>query len=664
MLRTTATACFTVLGLALLAAPALAQDDYDYDGSQEKMTFAKRLNRIRRTIVGEPAEEAPQPPAKSSKSSKGHVHPKMARQDARPAQAASPKPNAKPSSSRRDAVASPSARRTQSAEPRRSAASNAAVPKVASNAIDLARRSKEKEQRATRSTVPRAERSTPTTTARRKQKSGTSSDQGASSEKIATSGGKLLISGQGPQLSVETTGPKRLVVGQEADYKITVRNEGKTPAASVIVAIGLPGSAEVGKWDASAGQAERGNAAIEWSIGNLAAGDDAELVLPIVARESRSFDLAVRWSAASPSAQATVEVQEPKLDLRISGPKEVRCDAKEIYRLTVSNPGSADADDVVIRLLPLDGDDGEPTSHRVGTVGAGESEVVEIELVARQGGPLKIQAEATAAGGLKAEAVEQVTVRRAALELMVAGPKKQFSGAAATYEIGLKNPGDSTTEQLEITAQLPADTEFVSATSTGHFDESTGRVTWKLDRLSAGAEETLALKCVLQSSGQSRVDVTAKAEGIQKQTASVTTKIVAVADIVLEVTDPSGPVSLGADAVYEIRVRNRGKRQADGVDIVAFFAKGVEPVSVEGGSHEIAPGTVLFEPIESLEAGGQRVFKIHAKAESAGTHLFRVELKCKATGTNLAQEETTLYYGDEVEETGEPGRIPEEAIDE
>ena len=77
MLRTTATACFTVLGLALLAAPALAQDDYDYDGSQEKMTFAKRLNRIRRTIVGEPAEEAPQPPAKSSKSSKGHVHPKV-----------------------------------------------------------------------------------------------------------------------------------------------------------------------------------------------------------------------------------------------------------------------------------------------------------------------------------------------------------------------------------------------------------------------------------------------------------------------------------------------------------------------------------------------------------------------------------------------------------
>jgi len=657
MFRTTATAWFMVAGLAVLAAPSSAQDDYDYDESQEKMTFVKRLNRIRRTIIGEPEEGEAEPPAKSSKSSKGPVHPRMARQDAMPAQVAPAKSNANSSSSRRDAVASQSARRTPSAETRRAATPNADVPKVASNATDPARRSKKKEPGAARSPVARAERAT-AATARNKPKSG------ASSEKVASSGGKLLMSGQGPQLSIETTGPKRLIVGRVADYGITVRNEGKTPAASVIVAIGLPGSAEVGKWRTTAGQAESGDAVIEWSIGSLAAGDEAELVLPIVARESRSFDLAVRWSAASPSAQTTVEVQEPKLELRIAGPSEVRCDAKEIYRLTVSNPGSAEADDVVIRLLPLDGDDGKPTSHKVGTIGAGESEVVEIELVARQGGPLTIQAEATAAGGLKAQAIEQVTVRRAALELMVAGPKKQFSGAAATYEIGLKNPGDTAAEKLEVTAQLPADTEFVSATSTGRYDEQTGIVTWKLDRLAAGAVETLALKCVLESSGQSRVDVTAKAEGIQKQTDAVTTKIVAVADIVLEVTDPSGPVSVGADAIYEIRIRNRGKKQADDVDIVAFFGKGVEPVSVEGGPHEIAPGTVLFGSIASLEAGGQRLFKIHAKAEAAGTHLFRVELKCKSTGTNLAQEETTLYYRDDIEETVEPARIPDEAADE
>ena len=385
MFRTTATAWFMVAGLAVLAAHASAQDDYD--GSQEKMTFAKRLNRIRRTIIGEPADETPDPPAKSSKSSKGHVHPKVARQNAMPAQTPSSNSHPKPSSGRRDAVAVPSARRTQSVEarPADTYTSNTAVPKVASNATGLARKPKEKEPAAPSSPAARPERAATAAAARRKQKSG------ASNEKGASSGGKLLISGQGPQLSIETAGPKRLVVGQEADFEISVRNEGKTPAASVIVVIGLPKSAEVGKWRATAGQAEHGDAAIEWSISNLAAGDDAQLVLPIVARESRSFDLAVRWSAASTSAQATVEVQEPKLELRIAGPKEVRCDAKEIYRLTISNPGSADADDVVIRLLPLDGDDGEPTSHKVGTIGAGSSDIVEIELVARQSGPLKIQ---------------------------------------------------------------------------------------------------------------------------------------------------------------------------------------------------------------------------------------------------------------------------------
>jgi len=254
-------------------------------------------------------------------------------------------------------------------------------------------------------------------------------------------------------------------------------------------------------------------------------------------------------------------------------------------------------------------------------------------------------------------------VKHPALLLAVSGPKKQFSGATAGYQVRLQNPGDSAAEHVVVTAHLPAKAEFVSATRNGQFDEQTRRVTWTLERLTAGAEESLTLKCVLSTTGESHVDLTATAEGVEKQTASAATHVVAVADIVLEVIDPAGPISVGADAIYEVRIRNRGNEQAEDVDVVAFFSKNIEPVSVEGGEHEIAPGSVLFEQIRTLEAGGQRVFKIHARAEAAGSHRFRVELKCRSPVANLTQEETTLYYGDN-ENENEPAHISDDAAGE
>jgi hypothetical protein len=120
-----------------------------------------------------------------------------------------------------------------------------------------------------------------------------------------------------------------------------------------------------------------------------------------------------------------------------------------------------------------------------------------------------------------------------------------------------------------------------------------------------------------------------------------------VADLVLEVSDPAGPVAVGGDAIYELRVKNRGSKAAEGVEIAAFYSKGIEPVSAEGGGHEISPGTVVFAPIAKLGAGEESVFKIHARADAGGAHRFRVELQCKPLGTKLSQEETTLFYSDE-----------------
>ena len=66
-------------------------------------------------------------------------------------------------------------------------------------------------------------------------------------------------------------------------------------------------------------------------------------------------------------------------------------------------------------------------------------------------------------------------------------------------------------------------------------------------------------------------------------------------------------MATGEEVVYELIVSNRGTKEADNVEVFAYFSPGIEPVSVEGGEAKIAAGDGLveFAPLGSLPAGAK-----------------------------------------------------------
>lgn len=459
----------------------------------------------------------------------------------------------------------------------------------------------------------------------------------------------MLFSRSTPLVTVRGSGPRRLAVGQVAEYRVVVVNEGKQPASDVVVRVGLPAAIDVQSTKATSGAIEPATSggALQWTLRTLAPDNEEECVLKIAARDNRPFDFDVKLDAAPVAVKHTVEVEEAQLALAIDGPSQVLAGSKEVYRLTVSNPGNGAAENVVVHLLPLAPEDGEMSSHRIGTVGPGDSKVVEIELAARQGGQLSIQAKATGDGDLKASAVEEVTVRQPGIHIEVTGPARQYAGAAATYHVHLRNPGDAPARRVKVTAELPEKAEYVAASHDGKFDAKHNRAVWSVASLAPGVEQIFTVKCIVHSGGENRLEAAALADGDLRHSNVALTEVLAVADLVLDVTDPSGAIAVGDDAMYEVRIRNRGDKAAEGIDVVAFFSKGIEPLTVDGGAFAVTPGTVSFDTIPTLAAGKELIFKVHAKAETAGTHRFRVELQCKSVGTKLTQEETTLFYGEE-----------------
>jgi len=462
--------------------------------------------------------------------------------------------------------------------------------------------------------------------------------------------GGVLFAQRSPVISVDTIGPRKIAVGKESAYQIRIRNTGEA-ADDVVVNILLPAWADVLGAEASVGATQLPSAAVAdepflWRIGRLDANSQERLVLRIVPRESRPFDLAVRWNYKPVFQQAMIEVQEPRLAMSLEGPNEVVYGQRDLYKLRLSNTGNGPAENVMITLMPIGGGDNVPASHQIGSIQPNEEKVIEIELTARQTGHLTIQVEARGDNGVAAELAEKVLVRRAALVLNVDGPKVQFVGAVANYRVVVGNPGNAPARDVQVVAAIPAGAKYLEGIDGAKLHANGTKLAWTIDHLEPGAERQYRFQTTLGLPGASRLELLATAEDDVTASAQMTTRVEAMADLAMEVRDSTAPVAVGEDTIYELRVRNRGTKSAENVEIVAYFSRGIEPVAVEGAAHRIAAGQVVFSPIPSLPAGGERLIKIRARAEEPGNHIFRAECYCKPLGTRLVSEETTHFYTD------------------
>jgi hypothetical protein len=458
----------------------------------------------------------------------------------------------------------------------------------------------------------------------------------------------VLIARKGPMLSVQTKGPRRIAIGKEAVYEVQIENAGDVAAEEVAVAVGLPESADMAGVEASAGTSRvsppgNGGTWIQWNLSRLEARARERLVLRLVPRQNRPFDLAVRWDCKAAASQATIEVQEPRLVLRLEGPSEVSYGKKEVFRLHLSNSGNGMAENVLLRLLPLGSGDNRPVSHSIAALAAGEERVLEVELTARQTGVLTIQVGVKADSGAHAEVAQRVLVRRAGLQVAAEGPAVQYVGAAAIYRIHLRNPGNAPARNLRLAADLPAGGKYLAGSEGAHL--TTGnQVQWTLAALEAGTERTYTVKCSLGLPGAARIEVRASADDELTAVSEALTRVAAMAELRLEVKEPDGPVPVGDEAVYELHVHNRGTKEAQDVEILGYFSAGIEPVAAEGAAYRLGPGRVLFQPIASLPAGEEVKLTIRARAAAAGNHVFRAEVHCPRLGTRLVSEQTTHFY--------------------
>jgi|GEM_PF-1079838 len=458
----------------------------------------------------------------------------------------------------------------------------------------------------------------------------------------------VLIQQHSPILSVETIGPRQISVGKPSSYTLTLKNAGDVTADEVVVYVDLPTWAEVLGAETSNGTTKTGKMGepFAWHVGRLEGRNDEKLTLRIVPRESRPFELAVRWDYRETAQSTAIEVQQPQLEMAINGPKEVDFGKLEIFNLVLKNPGNGDAENVILTLAPLDSNSTAPTYQNLGTLAAGETRTIKIELTARQIGMLQIQVQARCDGGVRTQAVEKVVVRRAELAIEIIGPKLQFVGSESAYTVRVANPGNAAAKRVKLSAVIPPGMKYISGIEGAKVDEVGMKIDWVIDTIAPNAEFTFSPKVRLQREGVAKLEVVGSADGNLVASGVTSTAVEAMADLKMEVRDPSGPVEVGDDALYELIVSNAGSKTASQIDIVIKLSDGVKPISVDGLNYRIDGKRIYLDRIMSVNPGDERRVRIHVQGQTAGNHNFQAELQCLTDNTRLITQETTHFYGE------------------
>ncbi len=461
----------------------------------------------------------------------------------------------------------------------------------------------------------------------------------------------LLITQKMPIITYQVAGPRKIIVGREAIYRVTLDNLGDAAADAVDAKISIPGWAEVVGVSTQSGIVDQQSISeqpreITWKINRLAGSQKATLDLKLIARMGRPIELGVQWTHSPVSSRTMVEVQEPKIALKLTGPDEVLFGKQRTFRLTISNPGTGPADNVALKLTQQGSEGSEVKELPIGQLAAGERRSVDIELTAREAGPLSVLASATAEGDLKADVTKEFLCRKAELAVEWRGPAERYSGALTTYFLRVRNPGTADAQNVMLLAKVPTGFEVVKSEGANVGED--GIVRFQAGSLRPGDESYFELKGIPTQSGTNKLDLYAEAaDDIQSEITTAMTEVITLADLKLDIQDPKGPVATGEEIEYQIRVTNRGSNTANAVKIVGLFSSGIEPHHTVGATSSITDGRVEFETIDSIPAGAERTLTIRARAHDAGTHLFRAEVLCQELETKLAAEETTLFFEDE-----------------
>ena len=460
-------------------------------------------------------------------------------------------------------------------------------------------------------------------------------------------GPKNIEGPQNAQLLLEKISPKEVQIEQPAVLKTVIKNVGRAVALDLTVRDQIPQGSRLISTNPSTQVLDNGE--ILWSLGSLAPGEETYVemeVLPL--REGEIGSVATAYFANEVSGKTMVT--KAMLDVDMSAPGEVLIGENITYTITVSNPGSGTASGIKLEWHIPDGlvyEKGKNVIFTVGQLKPKESKQLPVVLQCVSPGKIVNQIKAIGDNNLESIAELSIDVLAPDLELKIAGPRQRYLERKAAYTLTVSNPGTAPANGVDLVAQLPAGLKFESTNQSGLYDEKTHTVHWSVEELPAQGSGDIELITIPVRSGEHSIRFSGADRDKLKAETNHSVSIQGLPALGFEVFCLSDPVEVGKNAVYEVKLTNRGTKASKNIGISIRLSEGMEFTSAEGPTkYRTQGGVIEFDSLGTLDAKQEKTFKFTANCVEVGDHRISVSMISDELTSPITKEESTQVFGD------------------
>ncbi len=445
-------------------------------------------------------------------------------------------------------------------------------------------------------------------------------------------------------MTIHRQAPAEVIAGQSYTSDMSVINNSDHRVCNVVVTQHL--SPDFDLVSAEPQQDSIQDRVVQWKLGDFGPKETRSIKVTGKATKPGSVtDCAT--VTYNPCTCLTVNAIQPALALTKTMPAEALMADVLPTTFTVKNTGTGLARDVVLKdPLPrglLTQDNKDLVEVSLGDIPSGATREAAVNLKATQPGQYTNKATATGSGGLSAEAVAEVIIRRPVLKITKTGPQREYIGREFTYEITVTNTGDGAAKDTVVMDPIPEASQFVSATEEGASDGS--KVTWHLGTLAPQDTKTVGL--TLKGPAPATIVNTATATAYSADTveAKAQTIITGIPAILLEMVDNPDPVEIGKTTTYTITVTNQGTAADSNIKIACEMEDSMEYVSSSGATTGAVEGqNITFGTLDSLAPKDQAQWKVMVKALKPGDVRFKVTMTSDQAKRPVVKTEASNFY--------------------
>ena len=464
-----------------------------------------------------------------------------------------------------------------------------------------------------------------------------------------------------PDVELNVSAPKSAGVNAVVPVTVSLTNLGLVSGAGGNVRVTLPADVQVLRTDPTAGSTA---GALAWSFADMSAGSRQEFTIQVKPTRVGSFNVTASVQTTDgmkAEKTTTTSVDRAAVRALLEPPSRALAGDEAVVRLAVTNPGAAPATNVTAWVkydTGLKHASGQnPVEIPVGEVAAGQTRTIEIPFNTADSGRYVVRANLTADGGLSANIdPASFEVRRAELKLTATGPTRAYVGQEITWDLTLKNPGDTPIANTLVRATLPETVRGRTVSDNGRITGPT--VEWQVGEMKPGEERKLQLTAdaaTLADKAELTVFAMGDPVGVSgakttgdsvEAKAAATVAVIGSPALILEHSALPGPIEVGKRTTVTVRVKNRGTVSARGVQLTLFTPPEFKAIRGSGPNEgRLETEQVVFPTLEEVSPGATATYTVELEAMAAGSARIRAEVRALHLPNPLKEEQAVPVVG-------------------